>query len=267
VVRCLRPAAEPTFRLFCFPYLGGTSDPFSAWVELLPEHVELYAVELPSLGGPHDAELRLPFEEFTAWLRTQFLPLLDRPFAFYGHSAGGWCALEVARGLSDDPVTTPAFIGVGALTTPELTAEFRPGPADRPEAISDEPVFRAARVLSVPRPLLDDPVQGPRALETIRRDLWLISRMGPERMHVASASPLILLAGSKDPLATIDKDVHAYLNGQSSHELHTVEGGHLFIDEPAGCVAAVRVLLSHIPPPEPRQWDASILSSTGANHG
>src|SRR5215470_223095 len=95
--RHVRPDAA--LRFFCFPYAGGTAGSFYGWEADLPTDVELCPVQLP---GRENRLSEAPLTRMVDVVRKlgQVLPpLLDRPFAFFGHSMGARIAFEVARHL------------------------------------------------------------------------------------------------------------------------------------------------------------------------
>ena len=95
----LKPRKDASLRLICFPYAGAGMPAFHAWPAALPETIELRVVQLPGRG----ARLReRRFEQMPPLIEaldTALLPLLDRPFAFFGHSLGSIVAFEAARKL------------------------------------------------------------------------------------------------------------------------------------------------------------------------
>ena len=95
----LNPSPAPRLRLFCFPFAGGGSAVFRGWVEHLPPDIELVAVEPP--GRLHRIRER-PIRTMRAFLDgvvPAIEPLLDRPYACFGHCLGGLTMFETAREL------------------------------------------------------------------------------------------------------------------------------------------------------------------------
>jgi medium-chain acyl-[acyl-carrier-protein] hydrolase len=79
-----RPSAA--LKLFCFPYAGGSPSAFRNWGEALDAEIEVSWIQLPGRGSrlrekPFDA-----MAELAPALAAGIAPLLDRQFAFYGHS-------------------------------------------------------------------------------------------------------------------------------------------------------------------------------------
>jgi surfactin synthase thioesterase subunit len=42
-----KPNPKASFRLFCFPYAGGTALVYRPWAQQLPANVEVVAIQLP----------------------------------------------------------------------------------------------------------------------------------------------------------------------------------------------------------------------------
>jgi len=114
-----RPNTAAHVRLFCFPYSGGGSALFRTWVDGLPATVEVCAVELPGRG----ARLReAPFTRLVPLVHEiadAIIPLLDRRFAFFGHSLGALVCFELARQLRRDQQPLPAHLLVSGASAPQ----------------------------------------------------------------------------------------------------------------------------------------------------
>ncbi|MFG2926714.1 thioesterase II family protein [Streptomyces sp. NPDC048305] len=74
-------------RIFCLPFSGSGASAFSAWPAAIDD-AEICPVQFPSranrLGHPHYGT----YENLAVGLAEALEPLLDRPFALFGHCAG-----------------------------------------------------------------------------------------------------------------------------------------------------------------------------------
>lgn len=105
-------------RLVCLPYAGGAASVYRAWEHLAPPHVEVCAAELPGRGARMAEE---PFHRLSPLVRAlgdAVEPLLDRPFALFGHSMGGLVAFELARLLRRRGWPAPCHLFVSASPAP-----------------------------------------------------------------------------------------------------------------------------------------------------
>src|SRR6185295_18214932 len=82
----LKGAPEGRIRLFCFPFAGVGPSAFRGWGAALGNEVEVYAAQLPG----RESRLReapLPsIPSIVGELERAILPLIDRPWALFGHS-------------------------------------------------------------------------------------------------------------------------------------------------------------------------------------
>jgi medium-chain acyl-[acyl-carrier-protein] hydrolase len=124
----LRPklVANPRLRLFCFPYAGGSAAIYHQWPACIPADIELVAVQYPGratrLREPPCKRLNLLLDDIG-----QAIPsLLDRPFAFFGHSMGATVAFELIRRLQAAQQPLPQHLFVSGRSAPQLPPVKRP---------------------------------------------------------------------------------------------------------------------------------------------
>lgn len=116
----VRPNPAARLRLFCFPYAGGRAGVYRNWAASLSPQVEVLPVQLPG------RETRLRETAFSSVrplveaLGPALLPLLDRPFAFFGHSMGALISFELARWLRRVGAAAPEQLFVSARIAPQL---------------------------------------------------------------------------------------------------------------------------------------------------
>lgn len=119
------PREKARIRLFCFPYAGSGADIFRDWPKELHESIEVVPVVLPG-RGPRLGEI--PYTSMETLVEELFIAiqhLLDRPFAFFGHSFGALAAFELARRLQAGGVLAKSIF-LSACPAPPLPAPTRP---------------------------------------------------------------------------------------------------------------------------------------------
>ncbi|HVR21736.1 MAG TPA: alpha/beta fold hydrolase [Candidatus Polarisedimenticolia bacterium] len=108
----------PKQRLFCFPYAGGSARLFRSWHEWLAPEIEAIAVELPGRGFHVRSPLIDDIDEMIAQILTVIDPLIDIPFALFGHSMGALIAFELSVALRRTERNLPAHLFVSAMCAP-----------------------------------------------------------------------------------------------------------------------------------------------------
>ncbi|MEQ1566081.1 MAG: SDR family NAD(P)-dependent oxidoreductase [Myxococcota bacterium] len=207
---------RPRARLVCFLPLGGEPSAFDEWQAEVPPGVEVCTVELPLDAGS--------IEEVRQRLVDELTPLCDLPLGLYGHSVGGWVALEVAPRL---PVA-PRFVALGAVPTAERLASIVPTEA---EPLDDDRVLQALAALEVPAGALAVPELRARLMAATRRDLRL-GASGWSASGAAYAGDVVVIRGATDRLDTLGVAELAAL-GLNCVASHEVSSGHLFHQDPS----------------------------------
>jgi acyl transferase domain-containing protein/surfactin synthase thioesterase subunit len=119
--RRIKPAAD--HRVFCFHHLGGEPSLFAEWNDAMPGNIEVCAVQVPGRG---DRAAETPIDHFETLideLADGLLDELDRPFAFFAHSAGCLVAYEVAQLLRRRFGLQPERMFMGASMAPDAVME------------------------------------------------------------------------------------------------------------------------------------------------
>src|SRR5208337_356763 len=121
-----KPGPKTRLRLFCFPYAGAGALIFRTWSDGLPADVEVCPVQLPGRGT---RLMERPFTQLsplTQDLAQALVPLLNMPFAFFGHSLGALVSFELARHLRSLYGMGPVRLIVSASPAPQFPHRDRP---------------------------------------------------------------------------------------------------------------------------------------------
>lgn len=115
----ITPRDDPRFRVFCFPFAGGGSAAFHSWASQTHPAIELVAVEPPGrLSRIHEPPVR-DMDTFVASVLADMDPLLDRPYALFGHCLGGLTLYETTRALVDSGRPPPRHLFCSGARPPD----------------------------------------------------------------------------------------------------------------------------------------------------
>ena len=147
-----KPNPQARLRLFCFPYAGTGASIFRTWSDGLPSDVEVCPVQFPGRGT---RLTETPFTQLSPLVQAlaQALgPLLDKPFAFFGHSLGALVGFELARQLRKQAGVQPVRLFVSADRAPQVPPRGRPI-----HALPDrEFLVELRRLNGIPRGVFED---------------------------------------------------------------------------------------------------------------
>jgi medium-chain acyl-[acyl-carrier-protein] hydrolase len=119
------PHPRARIRLFCFPYAGTGASIFRTWSDYLPAEIEVCPIQFP---GRATRLMERPFTRLSLLveaLAQALVPLLDKPFAFFGHSLGALVGFELARRLRLQSGVRPIGLFVSAARAPQILSRHR----------------------------------------------------------------------------------------------------------------------------------------------
>jgi medium-chain acyl-[acyl-carrier-protein] hydrolase len=210
-------------RLFCFPFAGGNASVFRTWVGAASSIVDVCPVELPGHGSRIQEALVDDLRSLAAQLIAALGPLLDEPYALFGHSLGGRIAFEIER---QRPGARHLFIS--ASLPPHL-------PRAQPVHTLHDRELRAqlAELGGTPPELLAHDELMEILLPILRSDFKATETYS---LHASATvqAPMSVLAGSHDTEVSIEKS-HAWrAHAGGAFELIEIQGGHFFlVQDPA----------------------------------
>lgn len=222
----LRRSRRPTagYRLYCFPFAGGSPGVYLSWEQRLPE-VEVWGV-LPPGRGKRFAEPPIP--QVPTLVQALLAAVsFSPPYLLFGHSLGALLAFETARALQAAGRPAPAALIVSAHRPPH-----RPH-ADEPISAWPDAEFQAEVERRYPAPpeLREDPELLAQSYRMLRADLTLVETY---RCQPAPplACPIAVVSGVDDYWSEQD------LTGWAGHtsadcRITMVPGGHHYLlDQP-----------------------------------
>ena len=221
---------DAQFRLFCFHYAGSGASIFRPWTKWLSDQVELVAVQLPGRENRLDEPLLYSMELVTTPLADALPPLLDRPFAFFGHSTGAVICFELARVLRQRALPQPRLLIASSQNAPQVK------PAVLRHQLSDPEFIEVIRGCNgTPDAVLRNPALLELLLPRIRADgaVYETYRYEPQ---APLDCRIVVFRGVDDGL--VDSVGLAAWKAETRHSFHRYDfpGGHFFPHEAAEAV-------------------------------
>jgi len=223
----LKPGPETRLRLFCFHYAGVGALIFRTWSDVLPADVEVCPVQLPGRGT---RLMERPFTQLVPLVEAlvqALVLLLDKPFAFFGHSLRALVCFELARRIRRQYGLNAVRLCVSGARAPQIPHR------DPPIHTLPEREFLAElrRLNGTPCELLDHEELMDIMLPLLRADFAMYET------YVYSTEPILncpisALGGLQDR-GVNKNDLEAWRSQTSgSFSLRIFPGDHFFLRHP-----------------------------------
>ena len=221
-----RARAPGRLRLFCIPYAGGAASAFRAWADGLPSAVEVCPVQLPGRGSRFREEPFRRVADLVPALADGLLPLLDRPFALFGHSMGAVVAFELTRELRRRGARAPVLLALSGHQAPQRP-DAEPPFSHLPDAEFLAEVRR--RYDAIPKEVLAEEELLQLLLPVLRADIQTLETYVC-RMEAPLDCPISCLGGEDDPHVSL-ADLEAWREETCGPlRVRTFPGGHFFVE-------------------------------------
>jgi len=224
-ILCPKRRPDAATRLFCFPHAGVGPSVFRGWADELLADTEVCLVQLPGREG----RLReAPYSSIGAVLPgliEDMAFLLDRPFAFYGHSLGATVAYECALNLRKNLRLEPVHLFVGASQGPQLPWKHSPMRALPEDEFLSE---MATRYGALPAEVISDPEMRALVVPILRADISMIEKY----VHLAESPlscDLTVFGGVKDHMVQRHESESWRELTTGRFRLQMLDGNHLFL--------------------------------------
>jgi surfactin synthase thioesterase subunit len=219
--------------VLCFPHAGAGASSFHQWRFLLPSDVHPCAIQLP---GRENRITERPFTRLSALVETLvdvLEPVLQPPFALFGHSMGALVAFELARRLREVGAPQPMRLIVAARRPPQLP--FLEAPLhELPDAAF---LAEIRRLKGTPDAVLAHPELMQLMTPLLRADMALCETY-QYLDDTPLECPISVLAARGDPSADPDGMADWRLLTTARTVVHAFEGDHFFVQRDGAAVVA-----------------------------
>lgn len=216
---------NPKYRVFCFPYAGGSAAVYRTWNIDFPQEIEVCAVEIPGR-----IQLRTPPAQNLPELIDAILPdmevFLDKPFVFFGHSFGAIIAYEVAKRFQQENKPLPEHLWLSSRRAPQL-------PLNQASTyqLDDEAFIEAMQrqYNAIPPQILNEKELLNLLLPILKADIR-INEMYVGELNPVLNIPLTIMHGLQDNSISREQLQQWSAVTSASSEILVFAGGHFFID-------------------------------------
>ena len=227
-------STNPKLSLICFPYAGGGGHIFASWKGLLPPSVDIIAINTPGRGA---RMMETPFRQMLPLveaLKPAILPILNRPFVFFGHSLGAAVAFELARSLRASQGPQPMKLIASGRRAPHVSNDGPPI-----YHLSDQDFIEEIRKKKgTPEEVLQNDELMALVLPMLKADF----EVADTHQYVEQAPfdfPITYLWGKDDKPVNRNNDDAWGQHTRAQYQHHPFEGGHFFIHSAKEAVLAL----------------------------
>jgi len=230
---CPQANPEAETRLFLFPYAGGGPAVFNKWASGFPGNTETWVAHYPGRGSRHNEPSIPQVITLAERLSDAIRLLLDKPFAFLGHSLGALVAFELTRHLRRKNLPQPEILFVSACGAPHI-----PDPHPPLHTLPDSEFLNSLQQLNgIPAEVSQQPEVMQLLLPMLRADFQAMESYvyTPE---LPLACPIFALGGRDDPRVSRERLEGWCLHTNSDFKAQYLPGDHFFINTARESVTA-----------------------------
>lgn len=221
---CHQPRATARLRLFCFPYAGGGASLYRTWAKRLAPSIEVCPVQLPGRENKLGEQPFTRLQPLVEAIAGALSPLLDTPFAFFGHSMGAIISFELARQLRRNRGLEPTHLFVSGHRAPHL-------PSDEPptfELPEPELVEELRRLNGTPQAALEHPELLELVLPVLRADM-AVCQTYEYVDEPALKCPITAIGGLEDVDVSRERLAAWRQHTRAAFKLRMLPGDHFFL--------------------------------------
>lgn len=224
-LRRFEPSGVDGFQLICFPYAGGSAGYYYTLSKLLAPVVDVLALQYPGRLDRFAEPSIDNVPDLAEAIYQRLRGLVDRPFAFFGHSMGSVVAFEVARRLEQRTGRCPTWLIASAYPAPSRL------PSGSVHLRDDAGIVQKLREIGgMDAAWLEDADMLAVILPAIRADYRAIETYTWEPGPPLSC-PITMLTGDADPHTTPDTASAWHEHTVAKFDQRVFSGGHFFLDE------------------------------------
>lgn len=226
--------------LICFTPAGAGAAIYRQWSGILGPQIEVFRVQAPGRETRFREPLITRLEPYVDALAHAVEPLLQRPYAFFGHSMGALVAFALARKLITDNKPLPEHFMASAFRAPQAP------PMKKIYHLPQADFIRELRETydGVPDQLLDEPEILDLLLPVVRADLELIGNYQYSD-GARLPCPITVFGGRADRWVDEPQLRDWSLQTSAAFDLEMFDGNHYYLNtETEALLSSIKRILN-----------------------
>lgn len=195
------------------------------WRKSCPPGLNVVPIQFPGHETRYEEAPSNDMTELVEGLIDGLMPLLEQPFAFFGHSFGAWVAFEAAHALRARGLPEPKRLFLSSIGPSHRKRCFTgPRYTDSDGALAN----KLRRLGGTPVDILDDPALLQYFLPAFRADLRILEHYSPAARGAINCA-ISVFSGEADPTLSI-ADLQKW-QPLTRHDIQVAffPGGHFYL--------------------------------------
>lgn len=222
--------------LFCIPFAGGSKSAYYNYIRLAPGRLNIIPLELPGRGSRYKEPLLKDVYAMVDDLLLQIRPLLQYPYALYGHSMGALLCYLLAGRISAEGISRPLHLFLTGKGAPSIRINNSVLHLLPKDALVEE----LRRMGGMPEIVLNDDKLLDAFLPIIRADFEAMASFRYEKPAELEI-PITVVTGTEEGISR--ERVAAWrLETRSQVDIRQLPGNHFFINN---CSREILEFITH----------------------
>ena len=209
--------------LICLPYAGGTKHSFRYLNKSILENVNIHSYDYPGHGNRIKESCLTDMNDIVDDIYSQIQPLLNKPYAIYGHSMGAILSYLLTRKIELNKLNLPLHVFVSGTDAPSV----RHKKELRYSLPKDQFIEKLKKLGGMPDEILENEELLGFFEPILRSDFKAVETFKYSKQNPLEV-PITVMIGDGEELE--EEDVLKWQD-ETVHQLdvYTLKGGHFFI--------------------------------------
>jgi len=209
--------------LICLPYAGGTKHSFRYINKSILENINIYSFDYPGHGNRIKESCLVSMNDIVDDIYSQIQPILNEPYAIYGHSMGAILSYLLTRKIELNKINLPLHVFISGTDAPSVKSKKEV----RYSLPKDQFIEKLKKLGGMPDEILENEELLGFFEPILRSDFQAVETFNYIKLDPLNV-PITVMIGDKEELE--EEDVLKWQE-ETTHklEVYNFNGGHFFI--------------------------------------